>query len=469
MNDTSSAAGLSRQLIRLLLRRRERGDISASLRAKLRLHVADAVAIGWAATASPPLSQQLMDAMCLGVEGGACQVFGSDRRLPPSLAAFANAALIHALDFDDIHDISRLHPTAVTLPAALAAAQLTQAPMSRVLDAVTLGNELMCRLGAMLRPQGNGPGSDWFLTQLFGYFGAAFTAGVVMEQSEDQLVAGFGFAYMQAAGGKEAGFGVGCTGRSIYPAFSAMGGMIAAQLSQAGLTGPASALDGAANLFRLYLQGDPSEAQQAQLLDTEHWEFAATCIKPWPSCRLSHPYVAAGLALRQQLGGEGIEHLEVAVNGSAAKLCHPLAQRRRPETLQDAKYSVPYMTAYALVHGQVDLPGLRQEALSDPEVLALTDCISIVETLPDGPGHPPAQLQAITTSGKALRVTAPMDFDLDERGVQTKFIHCLAQAGLEDCAPAAWQALLSADALPDVALLMNPALAQPQGQRRQPE
>lgn len=460
--------GLSRQLIRLLLQRRERGEISGALRRKVLLHVTDAVAIGWAATTSPPLAQQLMDAMCMGVEGGACQVFGSPRQLPPALAAFTNAALIHTLDFDDIHDISRLHPTAVTLPAAMAAAQLTQAPMSRVVDAVALGSELMCRLGTMLRPQGKGPGSDWFLTQLFGYFGAALTAGVVMEQTEDQLVAAFGFAYMQAAGGKEAGFGVGCTGRSIYPAFPAMGGVMAAQLSQAGLTGPASSLDGAANLFRIYLQGDPSTVQKAELLDPQRWEFSATCIKPWPSCRLSHPYVAAALALRQQLQGEGLKHLEVAVNGSAAKLCHPLPERRRPQTLQDAKYSVPYMTAYALVHGQIDLEGLRLEALPNPHVWALTDRISIVETLPDGPGHPPAQLRATTTSGRELQVNAPMDFDLDEAGVQSKFMQCLAQAGLQDCAPAAWQALRSADILPDVALLMNPALALLQGQPRQP-
>lgn len=466
MTDTPSLVGLSRQLIRLLLQRRERGEISGALRRKVLLHVTDAVAIGWAATSSPLLAQQLMDAMCMGVEGGACQVFGSRRQLPPAQAAFTNAALIHTLDFDDIHDISRLHPTTVTLPAAMAAAQLKQAPMSVVVDAVALGSELMCRLGAMLRPQGKGPGSDWFLTQLFGYFGAALAAGVVMEQTEDQLVAAFGFAYMQAAGGKEAGFGVGCTGRSIYPAFAAMGGVMAVQLSQGGLTGPASALDGAANLFRIYLQGDPSAAQKAELLDPQRWEFSATCIKPWPSCRLSHPYVAAGLALRSQLQGEGLQHLEVAVNGSAAKLCHPLPERRRPQTLQDAKYSVPYMTAYALVHGRVDLEGLRLEALSNRDVWALTDRISIVETLPDGPGHPPAQLRAITSSGRELQVHAPMDFDLDEAGTQTKFMQCLAQAGMQDCALAAWQALLSADTLPDIALLMNPALSQ--GQPSQP-
>lgn len=457
MTNTQALPELSRQLIRLLLQRRKNGDVSGGLRRKVQLHIADATSIGLAATASPPLAQQLIDAMSMGVQGGTCHVFGSEQCLPPSIAAFANSALIHALDFDDIHDLSRLHPTAVTLPAALAAAELVGAPMTRVVDAVALGSELMCRLGVMISPKGQGPGADWFLTQVFGYFGAALAAGVVMELTEDQLVAAFGFAYMQAAGGKEAGFGVGCTGRSIYPAFAAMGGVLAAQLSTTGLTGPASALDGAANLFRIYLQGDPSIAQKARLLDSKHWEFTATCIKPWPCCRLSHPYVAAALLLREQLQGESLQSLEISVNGSAAKLCKPLPERRKPITLQDAKYSVPYMTAFALVHGAVNLEGLQLDALEDLAVLAITQRTTISETLPDCPGHPPAELRAMTSSGRALYATVPENFDIGTDGVREKFAQCFTYAGQDGASDAVWHALHNADELTSVALLTNPS------------
>lgn len=445
---------LSRQVARLLLQRAAPGHIPARIRHKTGRHIADAVAIGLAAGRSQPLAQQLLDAMAMGAGEGACGVLGSDARHAPSLAAFTNAALIHTLDFDDIHDVARLHPTAVTLPAALAAAALVGAPGARVVDAVALANELMCRLGVMYSPMGHGPGSDWFLTQLFGYFGAGLSAALVLGQDEDQIVSTLGLAYMQAAGGKEAGFGVGATGRSIYPAFAAMGGVTAALLSRAGVRGPESALDGAASLFRVYLEAPPSAQQLALLLAPDGWQFEATQIKPWPSCRLSHPYVSAALALRAQLQGAGVLRLSVAVNASAAKLCAPLADRRRPRTLQDAKYSVPYMTAFTLVHGAVDLDRLHLEALSDPAVLAVADRIDIIENLPDRPGHPPAEIHATTTDGRALHVVAG-NFDLCDDAARTKFHACLAYAGCAAQADGLWQRLLHLDAQPGLDFLFD--------------
>ena len=79
-------------------------------------------------------------------------ILGLARRVPAPQAAFANAALIHILDFDDIHDEARLHPTPVALSAALAAASLCDAGGKRVLEATVLGDELICRLGAMIGP-----------------------------------------------------------------------------------------------------------------------------------------------------------------------------------------------------------------------------------------------------------------------------------------------------------------------------
>lgn len=445
METNVTAQSLSRQVVRLLQQRDAEAGIPPEIRHKTRQHIADAVAIGLAATRSQPLGQQLLDAMTMGACGGACGVFGSAARHAPSLAAFANAALIHTLDFDDIHDAARLHPTAVTLPAALAAAELVDASPARVVNAVALGNELMCRFGVMYSPTGRGPGADWFLTQLFGYFGAGLSAALVMGLSEDHIVSTLGLAYMQAAGGKEAGFGVGATGRSVYPAFAAMGGVTAVLLAKAGVVGPESALDGAASLFRIYLEAPPSAAQVALLLDTEGWQFQATCIKPWPSCRLSHPYVSSALALRAQLQGAGVRSMVVSVNASAAKLCAPLADRRRPRTLQDAKYSVPYMTAFTLVHGAVDLNTLHLEGLSDPAVLAVADTIEIAETLPDKPGHPPAEIHAVTTDGREIRVRAG-DFDLSDDGVRAKFDACLTYAGRPQQADALWARMDAFDA-----------------------
>jgi 2-methylcitrate dehydratase PrpD len=433
---------LSRSLARAIRRRAKAGE---ALRAQSCLRIADSVGIALAAARSGDIAQRWIAAACEGAGGGACSIFGRARREAPATAAFANSALIHVLDFDDIHDAARLHPTTVTLPAALAAAQLAGASGDAVVDAVLLGDELMCRLGVACSPTGSGPGSDWFLTQLFGYFAAAAAAGAVLGLDEDALVSAFGLAYMQAAGGKQAGFGTGSTARAIYPAFAAQGGVQACLLARAGMKGPEGAFDGAAGLFPVYLGAQPTASQRELLLDTGRWETQAIELKPWPSCRLSHPYVAAALALRETCGDAQPRCIEVHVNASAAKLCRPLEDRRRPTTMQDAKYSIPWMVAFAFVHGRVDLATLSDAALTDERVLAVACRVEVLETLPDRPGHPPARVRLQAQDGRWW--DSPQDIEvprLDEAGALAKFRHCLAHAGAgADRAAALWDRLLS--------------------------
>jgi 2-methylcitrate dehydratase PrpD len=436
----TDAVSLSVELAQALLQACH-SDVPEDLRAKTRLHIADSLGIAMAARGTE-LGRQVIEAQQAGHGKGETGLIGGGHAAPLA-AAFINSSLIHILDYDDIHDVGRLHPSTCVLPAALAAASLTQVKDEVLIDAVALGNELMCRLGTICAPQGEGPGSEWFLTQLFGYLGASVAAGLVFGLDQRQLVSCLGLAYMQLAGGKEAGFGTGATSRGIYPAFAAQGGLQAALLARAGVTGPAGAMDGAAGLFRLYLTGALSTRQRAMLLDFSTWHAMQVDIKPWPSCRLSHPYVAVGLAARDVCWEHPEARVRVAVNPSAGRLCRPLAQRRRPETLQDAKYSIPFMTAYALVHGAPTLQGLSAAALSDEAVLQMAERIELEDGLPDNPGHPQAVLTVL--DGKRVVGQAhftPDDLCVDEARARQKFEDCLSHAGRAGQADTLWRALM---------------------------
>lgn len=447
---------LARALMRSTFQRRQ--ALPEEIRRQSSLRIADSVGIALAAANSGETGAQVLAALAAGSAGGGCGIFGSSRREAPAAAAFANAALVHVLDFDDIHDAARLHPTTVTLPAALAAAQLAGASGSSVAEAVLLGDELMCRLGMACAPTGSGPGSDWFLTQLFGYFGGALAAGLVLGLDEDALVSSMGLAYMQAAGGKQAGFGTGSTARAIYPAFAAMGGVQASLLARAGLRGPEGAFDGAAGLFPVYLGAQPTQSQRELLLDAQGWHAASIELKPWPCCRLSHPYVAAALALRGADGALPVR-VEAHVNGSAAKLCRPLAERRRPATLQDAKYSIPWMIAFTLVRGRVDLATLDDSALADARVLELAQRIEVLESQPDRPGHPPARIRIEMEDGRVHESPSGIERQADgmgEDGARRKFDACLAQAGQPpEAAAALWVRLLALEREPRIDFLFG--------------
>lgn len=427
---------LSSELVDAIRSRQHRG-VPHEIQDKVKLHIADTIAISLAAHKGAPVARQSISALNLGGASGNGRVIGSPVRLPPASAAFANTALSHAMDFDDINDLSRIHPTPIALAAALAAAEAGDQPAVDLLTAVGIGNELLCRLGRAVEPKGIGADANWFLSQLFGYFGAAITAGLVLGLDDEQLGHALGFAYMQAAGGKEAGVGTGSQARAIYPAFASMGGVQAAFLAREGVTAPSSSLDGPTGFFPVYFGKNLSEGSRKLLLDSESWMFSDTSIKLFPSCRYSHPFIHSALLLRDKVDAADIEKIIIGVNETADMLCRPLAERCSPNTLQDAKFSIPFMVAFAFVHGKVDLTNLTIEALKDPAVLRLTKRISVERTQQDHPGLPPGDIRVFSATEEHHFIQI-LDSQVPLSDAKNKFIQCVSFAGIDD-AESVWE------------------------------
>lgn len=437
---------LSQSLVRVMLAKRR--NIPPAIREKGRLHIVDNLGIAVAAASRTSVAAQMLAALGLGENKGVCRIIGHSGGFPPILAALTNSAMAHTLDYDDIHDLARIHPTSVTLAASLAAAEIVGAKGDAVIDGVVLGNELMCRLGRTITPLGRGPGADWFLSQLFGYLGACLAAGVILDLSEDEIVSAFGLAYMQMAGGKEPAFSIGANSRGIYTGFAAQGGLQAALLAKSGLLGPTTPLDGEAGIFPLYLGMKPTPQDIEKLLSPAGWVWEETSIKPWPCCRSSHPYVSVALALRKRVAGRAIEHVIVAVNARAGLLCRPLEERRRPTTLADAKYSIPFMVAFALAKGRVDIVSLDDDRIKDADALALAKLVEVVETLPDLPGPAPAQITVALADGAEITERLEGDLTLLPEQVRDKFAACMDYAGLGPRAEALWEAFGELENIP---------------------
>lgn len=82
-------------------------------------------------------------------EGGMpiAPLIGRNQKTTPSQSALINGFIAHALDFDDVHSDVRGHPSAVILPALIAAASAGRIDKSRFLGAYVTGIEVMARLG----------------------------------------------------------------------------------------------------------------------------------------------------------------------------------------------------------------------------------------------------------------------------------------------------------------------------------
>ena len=266
---------------------------------------------------------------------------------------------------------------------------------------------------------------------MFGYFGAAITAGLVLGLDDEKLGHAIGLAYMQAAGGKEAGVGTGSQARAIYPAFASMGGVQAAFLAREGVTAPASSLDGATGFFPVYFGKNLTGHQRHILLDSESWVFSDTSIKLFPSCRYSHPFIQSALLLRDKIDAAAIKKLIIGVNETADMLCRPLADRCQPNTLQDAKFSIPFMVAFTFVHGKVDLTNLTEESLTDSAVLQLAERIVVERTQQDHAGLPPGDIRVVSATEEhhSIQILDPQVSTADARN---KFIQCLHFAGIDE-------------------------------------
>jgi 2-methylcitrate dehydratase PrpD len=116
------------------------------------------------------------------------------------------------------------------------------------------------------------------------------------------------------------------------------------------------------------------------------------------------------------------------------------------------------MTAFTLAHGRVDLQTLGGHALPDAAVHALADRVHIHETLPDNPGHPPAEIRVTLKNGQGI-VSAPVgDIAIGAQQVREKFDACLAHAGQSEAqGRALWSRLSALREEADVGFIFAPA------------
>ncbi|MFI4986589.1 MAG: MmgE/PrpD family protein [Alphaproteobacteria bacterium] len=286
-------------------------------------------------------------------------------------AALVNGAMAHALELDDDHRTAVLHPGAVVVPAAFAAAEAEGASGATFLRALLLGYEVTCRLGEVFR------GSQFYHgvhpTALCGVFGAALAAGVAMGLGRQALVHALGIAGTQASGLTE--WRDGSWIKRLHPGRAAQSGVLAARLAREGFTGPATIFEGKGGFFNAFSFGETTDREaMTRGLGTDY-RALGTAIKPYPCCRFAHGAVDLAIEVRHA----GIAASEIA--GVAIRLYRTgvLTYHQSPANPVDAQFNVPYVVAVALARGRVTLADFTAEAIADPAVLALCRRIAVSE------------------------------------------------------------------------------------------
>jgi 2-methylcitrate dehydratase PrpD len=364
-----------------------------------------------------------------------CTVLGTGRKLPVEAAAFANGAMAHAMDYEDAHDGTLLHPNAAAIPASLAVAEAFGPVSGRdLIAALAVGCDVAVRLGLALRVSLSDLG--WYPPPMLAAFGATAAAGKLLRLSAQQISDAFSLTLCQSVCSGEIKYSPDSVIRAVRDAFAARAAVSSALLAARGVTGFDAPFEGRAGFYAMYARGSYDATTILQDLGTR-FEIENISFKPWPSCRGTHSAIEAALKLLDAHRFDVSDITAVALNGSRIMrmLNEPHATKRHPTTAIDAKFSLPFTTAAALVYGRVTLEEYSPAALADERVLALAERVSLEIDPSLAENDIGCRLRISTRSGAAysIEVSTPLGSPqnpLSEARFIEKFVDCAGYAAL---------------------------------------
>lgn len=309
--------------------------------------------------------------------GGATPLYGTNIMLTGPAAALVNGVAAHAWDLDDWEEPGNTHPTAVILPALLAAAAMEAESGRRfsgedLLTAYAIGTELIMRLGETVSLDHYARG--FHSTATLGAVGAAAATARLLSLTEDETAHALGLS-VSGASGYTMQFGT--HAKSMQAGLAARGGLEAALHARHGVkANPETLLDarGFAGLMGAY---DLSAQQQMTKDLGQRWglESWGIVLKPWPSCGYTHRMMTAALDLRAQLGSRINDITKIMAK--TIDFHYAILPFHQPGSQLEALFSLPACTAQMLCHGQLTLADSNRGFWQDETVSQLVDLTEV--------------------------------------------------------------------------------------------
>ena len=344
--------------------------ISDGARQKAAMAFVDTCGVMLAGTGEP--AARIAQSMAAEDGVGQCRVVGTSIATSPTLAAFANGVAAHALDYDDMCFVSLAHPSCVLVPAILAAGEVAHADARTLLDAYVVGFEIECRLGVVMNPR-HYHQRGWHCTSSIGTLGAAAAVARVLGLDAQATRHALGIAASSACGLKE---NMGSMVKPLHAGMAARNGVTAAQLARRGFTASPHAIDGPQG----YLTAMDSEHRSLDAAVADlgtRWEIneSGVTVKLYPSCAATHPPLDAltEIVRRERFTPDQVAAIDVEVDSMTPRLLiHP-----NPSTGLEAKFSMPFCAAAAVVFPRIGIDTFTPESIRHPDVQALMPRVSL--------------------------------------------------------------------------------------------
>lgn len=348
-------------------------DLPSHVRHAADLRIVDTVAAALAGAGMGMGTAATQVVLSEDADGNASVWASGGARRSAALASFANGMLAHSMDYDDTQTRATLHPGIVIVPTAVAVAEEVGASGPDLLAAVAIGYELVSRLGELapgaFQRQGFHPSS------VLGIFGATAVAARLKGVSLEDAKNAAGLAGSMASGLMEY-LADGSDTKQMHPGWAAQGAVRAVQLAQFGGTGPGTVLEGQKGVFASFIDHEVEAGKALEGLG-ESWSGLDVATKPYAACHCVHAPVDAWRRIRDTEGltSEDTSHITrltgLVPSWYLQLVCDPMEEKRRPRSVYEARFSLPYALARVVVDGKLDLESFRPDKLTDPAVLDL--------------------------------------------------------------------------------------------------
>jgi 2-methylcitrate dehydratase PrpD len=327
-----------------------------------------------------------------------CTVVGTQRKVPPALAALANGTSGSADEFDSVHSTSDFlstgHPAAVIVPAALAAAERQSSTGAELLNAVILGYDIGSRT---VSATGGLPGirsnHGLYGGALHG-IGAAFACAKLLGLDERRHLYAGSIAAGQCVS-LNAFFGESRhMGKALVEGQAAYAGMSGALMAAEGFEGNENIFESQDGILDTWAATD----RRHELVNNLGTDFAVmgTNLKFYSAAYGAHSSIEAVLDLltAHHFGVNEIDRVVVRIPSFPASIVN---DRSMPT------FSLQYMVAVALVAGRLGFDEAHSAALVvHPDVLRLKSIIELVSDADYEPSHPRGAAVHIYVNGQIL-------------------------------------------------------------------
>ena len=353
-------------------------DLSPSVVHEVKRRVIDSLGCALGAWNEEPCAIARKVASEFSAKNGAT-IIGTKHQAPPDWAAFATGCCIRYFDYNDTY-LSKepAHPSD-NIAAALAAAESVGANGRDLIAAIALAYEVQCRLcdAASIRARG------WDHVT-YGAFSTALATAKLMKLNPEKTRHAVNIAGVACAAMRQARVGELSHWKGVAFANAARHGVYSALLARAGMTGPAPIFEGqmgfekelgvslgnVGELFANKAEAMPGEGPASMILKTS--------IKFWPAEYHSQSAIEAALFLRKQIEDlSTVRSMLIESHDASVDIIGSEPEKWKPQSRETADHSLPYITAVALIDGEITDKQFEPARFTEPAIIKFLENVKV--------------------------------------------------------------------------------------------